>query len=86
MHNVFKRLNIILSEDDLSDVNPKHHTPEGLFTKSADEIVRGLLKDSNNDLTKAIRRINFYINRAGDNLSNATEVKKAKRILEEKNK
>ena len=84
MIKVLKRLNI--TAQNISDVDVKHHTPEGLFTRKASGIVDGLLKDSNSDVTKAIQRINFYINRSGENLSNKTEVMKAKRILENKRK
>ena len=84
MIKVLKRLNI--TAQNISDVDVKHHTPEGLFTRKASGIVDGLLKDSNNDVTKAIQRINFYINRSGENLSNKTEVMKAKKILENKRK
>ena len=45
MLKILKRLNIIVAED-LSDVDVKHHTPEGLFTRKASGIVDGLLKDS----------------------------------------
>ena len=69
--------------NDLSDVETHSNLPEGTFTKSAKEIVDTLLKYSE-DKTQAIRRINFYINRAGDNLSNADEVMKAKDMLESK--
>lgn len=84
MLKILKRLNITTAED-LSDVDVKYHTPEGLFTRKASGIVDGLLKDSKNDLGKAIKRINFYINRAGKDLSNKTEVMKAKKILEDRN-
>lgn len=68
--------------EDLSEVKAKTKIPEGTFTKKAEEIkkiILGLAKDK----THAIRMINFYINRAGDNLSNAKEVMKAKQLIEE---
>ena len=75
------------AEDWLKDVkvDPKNKTPEGLFTKPASTIVRELLKLTKNDIGKAIQKITFYINRAGDNLSNANEVEKAKEQLQKKN-
>lgn len=75
------------AEDWLKDVkvDPKDKTPEGLFTKPAGTIVRELLKLTKNDIGKAIQKITFYINRAGDNLSNVNEVEKAKKELQKKN-
>lgn len=64
----------------LSDTEVKWNSPKGLFTKKAEEIVKELLKLSK-DRSQAIKRITFYINRAGDKLSNKDEVLKAKEIL-----
>lgn len=69
------------NEPDLSDVKAKTKVPEGTFTKSANEIKKTLLRVAR-DKTHAIRMINFYINRAGDNLPNAKEVMKAKELIE----
>lgn len=69
------------NEPELSDVKTRTKVPEGTFTKSADEIKKTLLKIAK-DKTHAIRMINFYINRAGDNLPNAKEVMKAKELIE----
>ncbi len=57
--------------------------PEGLFTKSAKEIA-SVLKDNSKSLKQAMSRLNFYINRAGDNLSSKdhTRLEKAKAELE----
>ena len=74
----------LINEEELSDVETKHHTPEGLFTGSTKDIVDGLLKDANGDEELALKRINFYINRAGDGLSNKTAVHSAKKELEKK--
>lgn len=59
--------------------------PEGLFTEPARNVADGLLKVSKNDIGKAIRKLTFYMNRAGDNLTNKTELEKAKDILQKKN-
>lgn len=48
--------------------------PEGFFTKSADSIARGL-KQNSKDYQQASSRLNFYINRAGDNLSAADKTR-----------
>lgn len=50
------------------EVKTKWHPPEGFFKQSADKIASGLLKASK-DLKQAMSRLNFYINRAGENLS-----------------
>ena len=72
-----------MMEDEL-EAKSGHHTPEGLFTKPTKDIVDGLLKDAHGDEELALRRITFYINRAGDGLSNKTAVNAAKRELEKK--
>lgn len=50
------------------DVKTKWHPKEGFFDRSATEIASGL-KSASDDLKQAMSRLNFYINRAGDNLS-----------------
>lgn len=82
---VMKQGTVAESDDDLvSQADLKHSTPEGLFTKSADEIVDGLLSDASGDEELALKRINYYINRAGDGLSNKTAVHAAKKTLQKK--
>ena len=63
-------------------VKPKWHPKEGFFTKSAEEIARGL-KSASKSLGQAMSRINFFVNRAGGNLSSErkSELSKAKEIL-----
>lgn len=46
----------------------KYHPPEGTFTKGATAIASQLAGDSDS-LKQAMSRLNFYINRAGTNLS-----------------
>ena len=73
-----RRLKKKLNEDDtIPEITPDVKIPEGLFTKKASEIVAGL-KALKNGAKEALTRITFYINRAGKNLSNKTEVLKAK--------
>ena len=64
-------------------VKTHYHPPEGLFTKSAHVIAKVLRKESA-DAGQAIRRLSFYINRAGHNLSSAARRKlhQAMRLLE----
>lgn len=49
-------------------VKTSYEPPEGLFTRSAQEIADQLHKDSS-DLSQAMSRLMFYVNRAGSNLS-----------------
>ena len=78
-----KEKEIQIKEDEL-ETKSGHHTPEGLFTQPTKDIVDGLLKDANGDEELALKRITFYINRAGDGLSNKTAVNAAKKELEKK--
>ena len=73
-------LNEYVSER-LSDVNTSWHPKKGLFTSDdPKEIVDYLMKNSK-DQAQAMRRLCFYMNRAGDNLSNKTVLNKAKQLL-----
>lgn len=72
--------------------SPSVHTestfpPEGLFTKDAATIARNLAskKTSPKGPASGMRMLNFYINRAGRNLSASqeNELKRAKTILSE---
>jgi len=64
------------------------YPPEGLFTKSAVAIARTLAskKVSPKGPGSGMRMLNFYINRAGHNLSTARrrELEKAKELLSER--
>jgi tRNA(adenine34) deaminase len=64
------------------------HPPPGLFTKSAQTIARTLARDdvSPKGIGSGIRMIQYFINRAGRNLSASRkrELEKAKRILQKK--
>lgn len=73
------KLHEILNEsrddkDDLGEalwsgaVKTKWSPPEGFFTQSAAKIASGL-KRASGSLGQAMRRLNFYVNRAGKNLS-----------------
>lgn len=70
-------------EEQLSDVKTKWHPKDGLFTeKDPKKIVDYLLKNSK-DRGQAMKRLTFYMNRAGDKLSNKTVLNKAKDMLKE---
>ena len=73
-------LNEYISEQ-LSDVKTDWHPKKGLFTSDdPKEIVDYLMKNSK-DQAQAMQRLCFYMNRAGDNLSNKTVLNKAKQLL-----
>ncbi len=63
-------------------VDTEWSPPEGFFTKSAEKIAGGL-KAKSKDLKQAMSRLNFYINRAGKNLSadDKTRLENAKEKL-----
>lgn len=65
-----------------STVHSKWTPPEDFFTQSADKIARGL-KSASKDLKQAMSRLNFYINRAGKNLTDKdhTRLERAKNVL-----
>lgn len=64
------------------NVKTNWHPPEGFFEQSAEKIAEGL-KSASDGLAQAMDRLDFYINRAGDNLP--VEIKarleKSKEIL-----
>jgi len=66
------------------DVKTKWHPPEGFFEQSAEKIAEGL-KAASDSLAQAMDRLNFYINRAGTNLSEERKatLEKAKKILDQ---
>ena len=67
--------------EQLSDVKTSWHPKKGLFTSdNPKEIVDYLMKNSK-DQAQAMQRLCFYMNRAGDNLSNKTVLNKAKQLL-----
>lgn len=72
------------AEHKLSDVEVKDHTPEGLFTKSGPTIAETLLSEASGDAGKAMQKLTFYINRAGDKVSNKGALEEAKKILHKK--
>ena len=51
-----------------ADVKTKFKPKEGIFTESAEKIAN-YLKSNSKDLKQAMSRLNLYINRAGENLS-----------------
>lgn len=71
-------------KENLSDVDTNWKPKEGLFlSKSPKGIANYLLKHSK-DKNQAMKRLTFYMNRAGENLSNKTVLNKAKELLKDK--
>lgn len=64
------------------DVKVEYHPPEGTFTKDAKQVVQILLQGAKDNATLALHRLIFYMNRAGDKLTNSAELEKAKAKLE----
>lgn len=75
---------VVTAKDWVQEVDVKDSTPEGLFTKSGETIARELLKESNGDVDKAIKKLTFYKNRAGKGLTNKSQIEKAQDILHKK--
>jgi len=69
------------------EVKEKWHPAEGFFTRSAKAIASGLMAASK-DEAQAMSRLNFYINRAGKNLSaeDHSRLEHAKALLQAKKK
>lgn len=63
-------LNLLNEKMWSAGVKTKWSPPEGLFKKSGKAIARGIMAASRNK-RQAMSRLNFYINRAGKNLSDA---------------
>lgn len=66
------------------DVKTKWHPPAGFFERKPQEIAEGL-KAASDSHAQAMDRLNFYINRAGSNLSeeDRERLETAKDILED---
>ena len=85
MKCLIERMELMLQEKGekwSGKVKTKWHPPEGTFTKSASEIA-SVLKSGSDSLKQAVSRLNFYINRAGGNLSSERmkELEKVKDLL-----
>ena len=66
-----------------ADVKTKWEAPEGLFSTKAENIVKVLRANSKDD-SQAMKRLVFYMNRAGENVRNKLELNRAKEMLREK--
>lgn len=70
-------------EEQLSDVKSKWHPKDGLFTENDPKKIVDYLLNNSKDRGQAMKRLTFYMNRAGDKLSNKTVLNKAKDMLKE---
>lgn len=70
-------------EEQLSDVKSKWHPKDGLFTEKDPKKIVDYLLNNSKDRGQAMKRLTFYMNRAGDKLSNKTVLNKAKDMLKE---
>lgn len=71
-------------KEQLSDVQSKWHPKEGLFTGDNPQKIADYLLRNSKDEAQAMQRLCFYMNRAGDKLTNRTVLNKVKQILKSK--
>lgn len=75
-----KKLSEFVNEK-LSDVEGKWEPPEGLFTNNNPRYIAQELLDASDSEGQAMKRLVFYMNRAGEDCPNKTVLNKAKEIL-----
>lgn len=75
---------LVLESNWSSDVSTKWKPPKELFTKSATKIVSGLISGHDGNIGKAIKSLNFYINRCGSKCENIEALETAKERLHKK--
>ena len=75
---IFKMLSL---REWLENVETNWSPEEGLFTNDDPEFIANYLIRNSKDRTQALRRLIFYMNRAGENLTNRRVLNKAKNIL-----
>lgn len=68
-------------EENLSDVDAKWHPKKGLFTEKDPQKIADYLLKNSKDKGQAMKRLVFYMNRAGENLENKTVLNKVKELL-----
>ena len=68
-------------EEDLSDVETDWSPREGLFLEKDPKKIASYLLRHSKDKGQAMKRLTFYMNRAGDNLKNKTVLNKVKSLL-----
>ena len=68
----------------LENVETNWSPKDGLFTGNDPEYIANYLLRNSKDTTQALRRLVFYMNRAGENLTNRRVLNKTKKILQAK--
>lgn len=64
-----RMIELVTEEKWSGSVTPKKHPPEGLFADGSAAAIVKWLKAEHGDKAGAMSALNFYINRAGKNLS-----------------
>ena len=72
------------SEDWIDDVETRWKPKEGLFTWNDPKKIADYLLSNSKDSTQAMRRLVFYMNRAGEDCPNKTVLDQAKQIIKDK--
>lgn len=67
----------------IEDVKTSWSPKEGLFLEKDPKKIADYLMKNSKDKTQAMRRLVFYMNRAGENLENKTTLNKVKEILKQ---
>lgn len=65
----------------INNVDTDWKPKEGLFTGDDPKYIANYLMKHSKDKSQAMSRLNFYMNRAGKNLTNKTVLNKVKNIL-----
>lgn len=68
-------------EEKLSDVEAEWHPKDGLFTSDDPKYIADYLLKNSKDKGQAMKRLVFYMNRAGDKLENKEVLNKVKELL-----
>lgn len=68
-------------EEKLSDAEAEWHPKEGLFTSDDPKYIADYLLKNSKDKGQAMKRLVFYMNRAGDKLENKHVLNKVKELL-----
>lgn len=72
-------------EEKLSNVEAEWHPKDGLFTSDDPKYIADYLLKNSKDKGQAMKRLVFYMNRAGDKLENKEVLNKAKELLKSNN-
>ena len=75
-----KKLSEFVNEK-LSDIEGKWDPPDGLFIKTNPREIAQILLDASDSEGQAMKRLVFYMNRAGENCPNNAVLNKVKDIL-----